>query len=300
MKKLLALILALVLICAALPAAFADENDVQVTDVMKVVNCEEWVSLRKTPSIRAERLNTVPLGSYVSDCKEATGSFVECTFNGQTGYILAKYLEPSSPDAWLTFSNKAVTISNIEGYGYENLYEKVGNYTVIAHTAPLGTGEKMVVGVFDANGISVWYVTTETTYVSELSLTEAFVGGTASSPMVMVHNSTCGLAALDLTTGRVRWILSRNKVSLGGSISYAVAEDGTMYIGGYYGPDPVCIGVNGNVIWRSSSGRSDIYWLYDIQLQEKGLLCSYEMVGKSNKRGLVLYSYQGKLVEVRQ
>ena len=58
----------------------------------KVTGCESWVSLRATPSTSATRLVKVPLGAKVTDCVK-NGSFVKCTYKGQTGYILAKYLK---------------------------------------------------------------------------------------------------------------------------------------------------------------------------------------------------------------
>ncbi len=57
----------------------------------KVAGCENWVSLRETPSTSAYRLAKVPLGAKVTNCVR-NGAFVHCTYNGQSGYILAKYL----------------------------------------------------------------------------------------------------------------------------------------------------------------------------------------------------------------
>ena len=57
----------------------------------KVTGCESWVSLRETASTSAYRIVKVPLGAKVTDCVK-NGSFVHCTYKGQTGYILAKYL----------------------------------------------------------------------------------------------------------------------------------------------------------------------------------------------------------------
>ena len=57
----------------------------------KVTGCESWVSLRETASTYSARLIKVPLGAKVTDCVK-NGAFVRCTYKGQTGYILAKYL----------------------------------------------------------------------------------------------------------------------------------------------------------------------------------------------------------------
>lgn len=85
MKKLFAILLA----CAMLlpmSVALADGN------VMFVVDCEEWVSLRAEPSTTAARLAMVPLGEPVFDCTESINGFTYCWYNGYSGYILTEYL----------------------------------------------------------------------------------------------------------------------------------------------------------------------------------------------------------------
>jgi len=57
----------------------------------QVVNCEEWVSLRKSADSTSERLVKVPKGAIVTGCVQS-GSFIKCTYNGKTGYIMSKYL----------------------------------------------------------------------------------------------------------------------------------------------------------------------------------------------------------------
>lgn len=64
---------------------------------LKVVNCEEWVSLREEPSTSAARLAKVPLGAVINDWEEATDDFALCFYwEGEslnTGYILWDYLD---------------------------------------------------------------------------------------------------------------------------------------------------------------------------------------------------------------
>ena len=87
----------------------------------------------------------------------------------------------------------------------------------------------------------------------------------------------------------------------GGSITHAVGADGTIYVGGYYGPEPVAISRAGEVLWQASTG-SDIYWLYDIQVLPEGVLASYEMVSVTSDglfAGAVLYDLEtGETLEV--
>ena len=92
MKKLLAITLASLML-GSNAIGLADVNG---ADKMNVVNCSSWVSLRSEPSTSSARLCEVPLGATVSDCDTAANGFIKCTYNGETGYIMASYL-----DQWL-------------------------------------------------------------------------------------------------------------------------------------------------------------------------------------------------------
>ena len=59
---------------------------------MRVVNCNEWVSLRSAPSTSASRLAKIPLGQIVRDCYRASSGFVYGSYNGLSGYVAAQYL----------------------------------------------------------------------------------------------------------------------------------------------------------------------------------------------------------------
>lgn len=62
-----------------------------------VVNCDEWISLRETPSTSASRITTIPLGAAVSFIETASNGFYKISYNGATGYALASYLSSSKP-----------------------------------------------------------------------------------------------------------------------------------------------------------------------------------------------------------
>ena len=86
MKKAMA---ALMMACLLmLTAAFAEE-----AGVMKVVNCQEWVSLREQPDTRSQCLVEVPLGALLENCRKENKAFYYGEFRGMGGYILAQYLE---------------------------------------------------------------------------------------------------------------------------------------------------------------------------------------------------------------
>lgn len=58
---------------------------------LRVVNCDEWVTLRASPSTKAASLCKVPLGAVVEGYYYNT-EFTECYYNGMWGYILSSYL----------------------------------------------------------------------------------------------------------------------------------------------------------------------------------------------------------------
>ena len=76
---------------------------------MEVVNCNEWVSLRETPSTSAKRLVKVSLGAIVRNCMQFNDKWIYAEYDGYSGYILAEYLEPC--DGRLTFNAMMITIT---------------------------------------------------------------------------------------------------------------------------------------------------------------------------------------------
>lgn len=61
----------------------------------RVVNCDEWISLRKAPSTSADRYCTIPLGERVTYYSNAGNGFLEVGYDGYVGYALASYLTPA-------------------------------------------------------------------------------------------------------------------------------------------------------------------------------------------------------------
>lgn len=60
---------------------------------MRVVNCNESITLRTSPSTQAAEICQIPLGAVVSYIEPAANGFYRVTYLGQTGYALASYLE---------------------------------------------------------------------------------------------------------------------------------------------------------------------------------------------------------------
>ena len=89
MKRVAAQILLLCMLLTAVPAAAVSE----FLGHMEVVNCREWVSLRESPSIKAQRLAKVPLGAVVRECQQWGDDWNYAQYEDDEGYIQAKYLQ---------------------------------------------------------------------------------------------------------------------------------------------------------------------------------------------------------------
>ena len=128
MKKAIACCLVLIMLLSGVSA---------LAETMRVVNCDEWVSLRSAPSTSASRLAVVPLGATV-EAYYSVGQFTRCYYNGLSGYILSQYLSLDSNEVstrcvvnckeWVTLraepSTTAASLSRVplgatvEYYGY--------------------------------------------------------------------------------------------------------------------------------------------------------------------------------------
>lgn len=282
MKRFLIACLCAALLASCLCAALAAEYPIMV-----VVNCEEWVSLRAEPDTASPRLCKVPLGEPVFNCTRQ-GDFYRCDYGDFTGYILSDYLTPGEDDPE---SNEPEAEEEV---GELVLKAEVNGLQITAERTMMDGGEYLLVACDGPDGEQRWFYETGTEDVTELTLTDAFMGGAAQDPMVMVYNAEQStLTALDAFTGSVCWTL---KEHLGGSITHLVADDGTVYVGGYYGPDPVAIRPDGTVAWRANSG--DSVWLYDMAFEEGLIACRYDMLdGDPDRTGVVLFSIDGEMVD---
>ena len=57
-----------------------------------VTGCEEWISLRKEATTKAERLKKIPLGSMVYVTDVAGSRFAHVNYGDEAGYVLKEYL----------------------------------------------------------------------------------------------------------------------------------------------------------------------------------------------------------------
>lgn len=68
------------------------EPQIAIGEYMKVVNCKESVTLRKTASTSAREICQIPLGGVVYAIKEGANGFFMVEYNGMQGFVLKKYL----------------------------------------------------------------------------------------------------------------------------------------------------------------------------------------------------------------
>ena len=92
------------LVCGMCAACAEDDGYI---GNMQVVNCNEWVSLRKRPSAASARLLKVSLGSVVANCRRFDNSWIYAEFDGCAGYIMSQYLQPA--DGSLIFNAMLIT-----------------------------------------------------------------------------------------------------------------------------------------------------------------------------------------------
>ena len=100
MKKIFSVVLLVVTIIFvgnSANAASRDERDfIGAAYEAKIVNCNEWISLRYSPSTSSKRIATIPLGEIVTvydgDVAGIDG-FYPVEYQGMRGYCLKEYLE---------------------------------------------------------------------------------------------------------------------------------------------------------------------------------------------------------------
>ena len=114
MKRLICGILLLAMLCGGSALA-------EIGNRLKVVNCEEYVTLRSWPDTSADALAKIPLGKTVDEIHEAENGFLCVSYRGQTGYVLERYLRVAED-----YSGSRVKLSAGERYNI-NLF--LSNFT---------------------------------------------------------------------------------------------------------------------------------------------------------------------------
>lgn len=130
MKKVLCLILVLML---AMGAAMAEQT-VLIGDVMEVVKCKEFITLREEPSTKAAELDRVPLGELVRVLGTYDEKFTRVLYGGQAGYVLTEYLG-DLPRTAIAYGDVNVEEGSEEYYNV-NLF--LSNFTEQYFMSPAG------------------------------------------------------------------------------------------------------------------------------------------------------------------
>ncbi len=260
---------------------------------MRIVECEQWVSLRKEPSSWSERIMKVPLGAVVEDCVRVSDAFYRVHYGGRVGYILSQYLSalPYS-GAWRT--QETVPYEMLEQSDRIILRKEYNEMTILASLSFSEEGEVLRVDCYHGRE-ALWGWETGVEERSELQMTAAFMGGTIDSPCVLIYNGRIGLTCVDLMTGEEQWFLSTDQVSLGASVCNAVADDGTIYIAGFDGPDPVAIAVDGSILWAVQIEDEEIFHPIEIRLTDGAIETAYECGDEENMR-VIRIGYDGRLL----
>ncbi|MBR1807301.1 MAG: SH3 domain-containing protein [Selenomonadaceae bacterium] len=86
--------LASFLLIAAVFIVGAQDNTAEASWYAKVVNCEEYITLRVSPDYDARRILRIPLGTLILITDDYDdGEFVSTRYNGVYGYVLKRYLD---------------------------------------------------------------------------------------------------------------------------------------------------------------------------------------------------------------
>ena len=308
MKRWIAAILA-VLICVFYASALADRipepKGKEYIGAMQVVYCKEFVTLRELPKKTSSALARVPLGSIVFSCREC-GSvrFLQCEFEGQTGYILWKYLKaaPKYEPPESSAITRTMTREEIIGNGEIVLDWEDYNIAVLAAreytTEKKKPVEVMRIGCF-LNGEPIWGHIETVEVFSEHDMLHTFIGGMEDDPQVMIYDGGYGLTMIDLLNGKDKWSMTIAKCPLGDAAFIAVDDSGNMYIAGSDGPYPVAVSPEGKVLWTADLEGMGLYDPYIIQLKKNRIEMKY-ISGKKNGYKLVtLDNNTGEIIELK-
>ena len=186
----------------------------------------------------------------------------------------------SLTDGWEvypTLDSELLSYEEVAGDGNTILLDcSIADRRIVASRSFEADGEILRVGCYEYETDPVWGYCTSVNYVTELTATEAFLGGTAQNPAVMIQNTDQGLYKVNIWTGEVEWIIPAKELQMSGCISYVVDDStGMIYMCGYYGPDPVAISPDGDIRWRADADNDDIYWPYHLSLENGVVVTRY-------------------------
>ena len=302
------LLLFVMLFMNAVPGALADRVPQEKPDnyigAMRVVWCKEWVSLREQPGKTFKRIAEIPLGAIVYSCVDIGNPlFYQCESEGQTGYVLQGYLIPApecEPPLSASITRK-MTMEEVIGDGEVVLDWKDYNMSVVAAreyvTEKRKEWEVLRVGCF-INDQPVWGHEERCEVFSQYEMLKVFIGGVEDDWQVMLFDGGYGLSRLDLLSGKEKWCIRTGDCPMGNAAAIAVDDNGTVYLAGTDGPDPVAISLDGRVMWQADVSNPDVYGPYEIMLENNMIQVKYES-GMTNGYKLVSFDSAGTLLSIR-
>lgn len=310
MKKQIAVFLMICLLVPLISPACADrtaaKHNSRYIGAMRVVKCQQYVTLREKPYKTARELARVPLGAIVYNCSsiQQKKSFYYCEYDGIQGYILAKFLEPAPEyePAVTSATTRKMTMDEVAANAEIILDWQDYNITVLAarefvRNAKTKT-EILRIGCY-IDGDPLWGHEEMIETTADTPVLRAFIAGTKDDPAVMIYDGGYGLTMLDLLTGTERWTVFTGSCSLGDAAAVAVGKNGNMYIAGTEGPDPVAISPEGRIIWKTRVIDPDVYAPYQITLESDTISVRYRS-GMLDGYMLAVFDYSGGLIGINE
>ena len=313
MKKTILILIAMIL-CISCSVSHAERKtvvkDKYYLGAMRVMYCDDYVSLRELPDKTSRVLARVPLDAIVLYCSNnikryAPGKyrqqyplFIRCEYEGQEGYILKKYLRraPEYEPAETKVSNELTTRTELLGSETDTretvLNWQENNLSVMATYESKAGWENLRIGCF-VDEEPIWGYTESVKGLGPSRSLQVYMGGTEDEQQVYVYDAGYGLTVLDLMDGMDIWTLEKGNCPLGDAAVFANDEmTGTVYIAGTDGPDPVAISSAGFILWRSETDNPDVYGPKEIRLNPNDIEVTYES-GK-----VVTFDYTGETIRV--
>ena len=303
-----AVLLAAILICCLAGTAGADripeKKAWNYVGAMRVKWAKEFVSLRDIPKKTGVRLAKVPVGDVLYNCEIIKDSdWIKCEYEGQTGYVLKAYLQRApecEPPVSYAITRK-MTMEELVGSGEVVLDWKEYNLSVVAAREIVTENRKqwevLRVGGF-LDGTPLWGHEEKVELNGQYNLLKAFIGGVEDDWQVMLFDGGYGLSMLDLLSGKEKWMVTTAKCPMGDGGAVTVDANGTIYIAGTDGPDPIAISMDGKVLWQSNVNNPGVYNPYEITVEGNTVLVKYES-GMTNGYKLVTLDQSGEVLSIR-
>lgn len=293
MKQIGVFLLAFALSLSVLAAGLAEK--VEITETMRVINCESWVSLRELPAQNSERLKKVPLGALVYHCVKSEKGFAACQYEGVNGYILYKYLEPISGTQTEASADEesAIPMEEILQTGYTVLDWREYNIRVLASRIfPDENGsETLLLGCY-IDQQPIWNVKSTLKHQGTAPMLDAFMGGKIQDPQVMLYNEAQGLSMVDLLTGQTMWVLNAADAPVGGVAAAYTDDSGVLYLASVDGQKIFAVSSEGKLLWTADIKDTSV----DVPVQIGIDMDEIEVVYQNGKKAYL--EFTGEVIGV--